>query len=156
VEEGSRDGLGLHVLVLGGVEMFSSDARTGQTVELCSLRDAGSVFGAVSEAKIDFTARAACDTGAITLFIPKQTALHVLRTANKASAYAAMEQFARQRRDDVREAHANRTAAVHRLADRLQLLRRHMTLVVELEAVLLHADSCFRCVSRMVVLRLCI
>ena len=139
VQEGSKAGLGLYLLVTGGVDLITFDALTTQRVELCKLRDQGHVFSAVSSAKWPFSAHSSGD-GVTTLFIPQQVMLKTLRLANKAAAHAAMEQFGLQRLENVREAYAKRTAAVHRLSDRLQLLRTHIALLVDLSNVLSRPD----------------
>ena len=139
VQEGSKAGLGLHLLVTGGVDLITFDALTTQRVDLCKLRDPGHVFSAVSSAKWPFSAHSSGD-GVTTLFIPQQVMLKTLRLANKAAAHAAMEEFGLQRLENVREAYAKRTAAVHRLSDRLQLLRTHIALLVDLSNVLSRPD----------------
>ena len=58
VEEKSKEGLGFHVLVLGGVDVVTHDALTLQVVLLSKLREVGDVLGSVSTQSWSYSAHA--------------------------------------------------------------------------------------------------
>lgn len=190
LEQGTQTGLGLHVLVLGSLDLVSKDERTGQAWLLGKLWEPGDVCGPLQAvdpcARGGYSISAAADQGATTLSLPAHVALKMLGLVDKEKAFAVMEvhavssvmtptyrmpfprlhtsavnsvlakpdssciacarqELARERLEKVRAAHEARTSAVQRLQQRLHALRQNLSLVVELEKLLLHTDFYSRC-----------
>jgi hypothetical protein len=68
LKEGSEEGLGLHILVLGALDLVSIDPLTQQCVPLKSLREVGDVLAQVFVSKALFSACAGA-AGATTLYL---------------------------------------------------------------------------------------
>ena len=167
IAEGAQDGLGLHILVLGSVDLASRDDLTSQFVRLSRLNNAGDVMGTASAERAPYSAYAG-EHGATTLFFPQEVAQIMLRLAGKAAAHRCMEDFCLSRLAAVRTGHAKksgereivlcvasaaataavitllvlfaRAAAVNRIKTRLEALQSQIALVLALDHQLMQAD----------------